>query len=255
MIRNPRHASASPALRSVHVRLLAVVIAVTAALAAAAPAPAGRHLTAADRLAINRTLDVFVNHAVKRSDIGASYGVVTPTLRGGMSRKAWSRGDIPVYPFPAKGTRFHGWTLSYVTRDEVAVDLLLYSRPETNLGGIVFHVYLHPAGRRWLVDSFMPAATFAPLGNKPKVTAITDFMPQAHDGKGAEPGRIDGIYAVIPFAVVALLLLAIAAWGLATVIRHRRLVGAHGGGLPPLPARLARSIPGDGARARPRHYP
>src|SRR5437660_5573887 len=146
---------------------LSVLVACVAALAVAAPATATK-LAPSDRQAINATLDVFGNHAVKRKDVGAAYGVVTQTLRAGMTRKQWSRGDIGVYPYPATGNRFHAWTIEYRTREEIAIQLELMPPRGSTLGPIIFHVYLQPAHHRWLVDEFMPAATLAPIG-KPAV--------------------------------------------------------------------------------------
>ena len=100
---------------------LALPIAAAAALLLAAPAAAAPKLSKADRAAITRSIDVFVNHAVKRADTAAAYGVVAPEMRPGISRKQWSRGDIPVYPFPARGTT-HPWNVLYVTREEVGLD-------------------------------------------------------------------------------------------------------------------------------------
>jgi hypothetical protein len=223
-------------------RLLPALTACLAALVVAAPATAsqGRQLTASDRKAINATLDVFVNHAVKRKDAGAAYGVVTGALRADMTREAWSRGSIPVYPYPARGHRFHEWTVQYVTRDEVAIQLLLMPRPGSKLGPIIFHVYLTPSHGRWLVNSFMPAATLAPLGAKPKVTAITDFMPQAQgEGSSGGPGQLSQVYAIIPFALVGLVLLGLAAWGVAAWVRDRRLTRSAERKLPPLPPHLS----------------
>ena len=62
------------------------------------------HVAPSDREAINETLDVFVNHAVKRRGIAASYDVVTPTMRGGMTRKQWSRGIDSGLPVPGGRT-------------------------------------------------------------------------------------------------------------------------------------------------------
>jgi hypothetical protein len=156
-----------------------VLAAAALALAFAAPAAAAPHLTAADRASINRTLDVFVNHAVKRVDVGASFDSVAPELRPGMSRKAWAKGDIPVYPFPAQGQTFHGWNILYVTRQEVGLELELLPRAHSKVGPIIFHVYLRPVHGRWLVDSFMPVATLAPLGAKhTKVRSVRDYSPR-----------------------------------------------------------------------------
>src|SRR6266496_2339310 len=159
---------------------LAALTACVAALAVTGTATAAKryHLAPSDRKAINATIDTFVNHAVKRQDVGASYDVVTAELRGGMSRKQWSRGSIPVYPYPAAGHEFRGWTIQYRTSEEVAIELLLSPRSNLKgkLGQFMFHVYLHPAHGRWLVVSFMPAATFAPVGKPPVVQAAADFL-------------------------------------------------------------------------------
>jgi hypothetical protein len=42
----------------------------------------------------------FVATAVTRQNLHASYTLVTPKLRQGMSRSAWATGAIPVQPFP-----------------------------------------------------------------------------------------------------------------------------------------------------------
>ena len=206
------------------------------ALALAAPAAASTpHLSAADRAAITRTLDVFVNHGVKRVGTAASYDTVTRELRGGMTRKEWARGDIPIYPFPARG-RTHPWNILYVTRDEVGLELELIPR-DPKLGPIIFHVYLEPVGNRWLVNSFMPVATLAPLGaKKSKVLAVTDFSPGAQgEGRSAAPGQISRVYIIVPFAGIVLLLAGLAGWGLVRTIRHRRALGPRRDALPPLP--------------------
>jgi hypothetical protein len=218
-------------------RGLAILSACLAALALAAPAAAAKpRLSPADRKAINETLDVFVNHAVKRKDVGASYGVVTAALRGGMTRQQWSRGSIPVYPYPASGRTFHGWTVDYVTREEVGIQLLLHPRRGSKLGPFVFKVYLNPVRGEWLVDSFMPAATFAPVDAPAKVLAAADFMPRAQ-GDNALPtgkGRVNQLFALVPFAVLGLLLAAIAGWGLVGKIRYARLTSNAPKSLPPL---------------------
>jgi hypothetical protein len=237
-------------------------------LAVAGPAGAAKPRVApSDRAAINATLDTFVNHAVKRKDIAASYDVVTPALRGGMSLKAWSKGDIPVYPYPADGHEFHHWTIQYRNSEELAIELLLSPNASNRgkLGQFLFHVYLQPAHGRWLVDSFMPGATFAPIGKPAIVQAAADFTATPSGstynrtsalGKTG-PDRISAVYAIVPFSVIGLLLLGLAGWGVAAHIRNRRLRGPKEG-LPPGPARFSGnrstlSIHADGSPLRPRH--
>src|SRR6266542_3684084 len=64
-----------------------------------------------DRREINALLDAFVPAAVERRDPAAAYDLVTRTLRAVAPRAQWRTGDIPVSPFDAGGTEFHGWTV------------------------------------------------------------------------------------------------------------------------------------------------
>jgi hypothetical protein len=217
-----------------------VVLVAAAALMLAAPAAAAPKLSKADRAAITRSIDVFVNHAVKRVNTVAAYDVVAPEMRPGISRKHWARGDIPVYPFPARGVT-HPWNILYVTRQEVGLELQLNPRAGvTKQGPIIFHIYLRPVrGGRWLVDSFMPVATLAPLGaKKSRVLSVRDFSPGAQgDGRSASPGQISRVWLLLPFSAVALVLVVVGGWGIVRGIRNRRLAGPRGGSLPPLPPR------------------
>jgi len=209
------------------------------ALAFAAPAAASPKLSPAERAAITRSIDVFVNHAVKRVDAAAAYDVVAPEMRPGMTRKSWADGaDLPVYPFPARG-KTHPWNILYVTREEVGLELQLQPRDGSKQGPIIFHIYLRPVGKRWLVDSFMPVATLAPLGTgKTKVRSVRDFSPQAAGGValgGGGPHQLSSLWLVVPFALVGAALVGFGCWGLSRLFRQRRLRSPRGGALPPFP--------------------
>ena len=227
---------------------VSLVLATLTACLLAVPARAATKLSARDRQEISRAIDVFVNHAVKRENAGAAYGVVDSQLRGGMSKKEWAGGNIGVYPYPARGLH-HPWTLDYVEGNEVGADLMLQPPlSNTKIGPIIFEIYIDHVGGRWLIDSFMPAATFAPLkANKTKVRALPDFSPQA-GGDSSNPtghGRISSAYLVIPFALLGAFVLGLAAWGVTRVVRNRPRRTT----LPPLSIRV------DDARARPSHRP
>jgi hypothetical protein len=218
--------------------VLGALVSCTAALILAAPASASAPLSAADRAQINTVVDTFVNHAVRRSDVGASYGVVTPSLRGGMTLKEWSRGSLPVYPYPARG-QHHPWTVQYHTGNELGLEVILVPPRKSKLGQLLFTVTMKHIGGKWLVDDFQPAATFAPEGAAPRVTAQQDFMPagQGEDGGATEPKRLSVDYIFIPFVFIGLVLVAAAAWIVTSVVHDRRMASASGGSLPPLPTR------------------
>src|SRR4249919_2788200 len=217
--------------------LLCALIASAAALLLAAPAIAAAPLSATDRQQINAAVDTFVNHAVRRSNVGASYAVVTPNMRGGMTLKQWSRGSLPVYPYPAGG-QHHPWTVQYRSGNELGIELILQPPRKSSLGQLLFELTLKHVGGRWLVDYFQPAATFAPEGSRPKVTAQQDFMPagQSEDSVSTKPHRISVAYVFIPFAPIGLVLLGVAGWIVVSMVRDRRMAaGAQRRSLTPLP--------------------
>jgi hypothetical protein len=212
---------------------LALLALTALALSLAAQAGASsRHLTAADRKAISASINTFVNHAVKRQDVAASYDVVAPELKAGMTRKEWAKGDIPAYPYPARGTS-HGWTILYVTRDEVAVNLILRPKPGVKMRGIIFNVYLRPVHGKWLVDSFMPAATINTelFGGAARVTSVRDFSPGEQSGGPHGKPLISSDVAFIPFAVLAALLLGLVGALAYGALRYRPRAAS----LPPFP--------------------
>ena len=219
-----------------------LVFAALAACLLAAPASAAQRLTARDRAEISKAIDVFVNHAVKRTNVGAAYGVVDGTLRGGMTRRQWSRGDIGVYTYPARGVH-HPWTVDYYEGNEVGAELMLQPpRGNKTLGAIAFKIYIHRVRGRWLVDSLMPSATFAPAGQRPSVTAQADFAPggPSEGSSSAGPQHISPNYAFIPLAALGGAILAVIGWGVVRAVRDRSRHEA----LPPLRMRA------DDARAR-----
>jgi hypothetical protein len=170
-------------------------------------------LTPADRRAIDATLDRFVTAAVLRKNPGSAYDVATPALRGDTSRAEWAKGDLPVFPFPAHGN-FHGITLTWSYPGDVGADLHLISRDQTaEIGAITYSVNLKRMRGRWLVDSFVPSATFtaARPGQQAKVRAQADFGPGAAVPVKAQ-ARLGGEWFLLPGVVLGLLLLLVGAY-------------------------------------------
>ncbi len=134
-------------------------------------------VTPARRAEVNALFDAFVPAAVLRRDPGAAYDLVTPEFRGGASRSAWRRGKLPVYPYSPRGHRFHGWTVDTSYRDTMSVELFMQPlHPED--GPVDYSVDLRRVHGKWLIDSFYPRATYAPVaaGDRSK-----------ENGKGAAP--------------------------------------------------------------------
>jgi hypothetical protein len=209
------------------------------AVLVAAPAQAAYRLKPGDRRAIDATLDRFVPAAVQRRDLAAAYDLVTATMRTGITRRAWAHGTTNVMAYPARGTRFHGWTVDLAQPRYVMLDLLLQPRPRSHKGPMIFTVELRRLHGRWLVASFIPSASFAGAEKTGSMQAFADYGPLA--SKNPKPKHVNRLFLIGP----ALLVLLIVALPVGIVMRgwrrNRRAERAYGKplprSLPPLPPR------------------
>lgn len=164
-------------------------------------------LTPTDRKLVNQTIDILMNDGVKRQNPQAVYDVASPGLRNQATRAEWRTGEIPVYPYPARGEKFHGWSINYSQRNHLNVDLLVMpAKDRATLGPVALTIDLLKQNRRWLVDGLFPVATFAPLppqGNRGPVISTYDLVPAA---AGAAPTghrtRISYAYFFLPGAII-----------------------------------------------------
>jgi hypothetical protein len=140
-------------------------------------------LTPERRRAINAVLDAFVPTVVERRNPLRALSLVTPAFRAGTSREDWVRGKLPVIPYVARGKHFHGWTLDYSLQREVSVDVMLQPAPTEKRGAIAFTAVFKWEHGNWLIDAFIPAASFAPANaERSRILAQPDFRPSAPGG-------------------------------------------------------------------------
>ena len=205
----------------------------------AAPAHAAYRLKPAERKAIDTTLDRFVAAAVQRHDLAAAYDLVTPSMRTGISRRAWAHGTTNVMAYPARGTRFHGWTVDLAQPGYVMLDLLLQPRPHAHKGPMIFTFELRRVHGRWLVASFIPSASFAGAERTGSMQAFADYGPLA--SKNPKPKHVDRLYLIGPALVVLLIVALPVGIVLRSWRRNRRAEREYGKplprSLPPLPPR------------------
>jgi hypothetical protein len=177
------------------------------ALAKVRPAP-----PAADRAAIDRTLDVFVPAAIGRHDSVRAWPLATEKMRLGSDKGEWRNGFLPVTPFPVVGKSFHGWTLDRATANRADIVLLVHLRKGAPLSAVSFDIAMRKLRGRWLVDSAVAAATFASAGSDSKILAQPDFAPSGGPAYSTVPfsrtGRISAKWVlIIPGILVALIVL------------------------------------------------
>jgi hypothetical protein len=104
----------------------------------------------------------FIQTAVARKNLAASYAIVGPGLREGMTRRQWLTGDIPVVPY----------VVTDATSARMAVDqsystsakLEVYIKTPGQRGHIFFLDLLKRNGH-WLVNSWVPRGS-PPIPNK-----------------------------------------------------------------------------------------
>jgi hypothetical protein len=103
----------------------------------------------------------FIQTAVARQNIDASYDIVHPDIRGRLTRKQWDTGNIPVIDYPAANAKTAAFVpvYSYPTQMLLNVDLVAKAgsgvRPE-----LLFFIGLERQGNkpngRWLVNYWQP---------------------------------------------------------------------------------------------------
>ena len=112
----------------------------------------------ATRAEAERTLLAFVRTAVIRRNSGAAWDLATPVMRAGSTCDEWSRGLLPVPPYPADEFRSAGATLHYSYRGILGFDVLVLPKHRSGPQQ-VYACELHELHGRWLVDSCVPRKT------------------------------------------------------------------------------------------------
>jgi hypothetical protein len=121
------------------------------------------HVAAADRRAIDRTLDQFIPAALGASSPQTAWRLAGPELKGGTTLREWRHGTSPIPYYPPRGKTFHNWTI--VDSGPGYVDFNLLIHPQRGHGpkgsSEVFSGQMLKHGGRWLVNGLYTVAVFA----------------------------------------------------------------------------------------------
>ena len=107
---------------------------------------------------VRRVAGLFINTAVARRNLARSWDLVTPELRGGMTKQEWLTGEIPVVPFPEVGQARFKTDLSY---DEYALLEVALLPKANDVNPQLFFIELKKLRGSWLVNSWAPRSTVA----------------------------------------------------------------------------------------------
>ena len=125
-------------------------------------APKTVELTPEARASAKATLGTFVESAVIRRNLEASWPLATPHMKFGTSHTDWLAGNLPVVPYPATAFRTFGLTLKYSYTGILGYDVLVLPK-QTKAGDAagqeIYQCELHDQHGRWLVDFCYPRKT------------------------------------------------------------------------------------------------
>ena len=181
-------------------------------------APLPHRLTKAERASIVAIAQRFLETAVARDHPERAYDIVGPLLRGGLTRKQWATGEIPVVPYPVDGAR---WKVEYANEDAVGLLVLVFPAPGAPERPTVFSMSVVPArsgeGSRWLV------AGWSPKGAGPSTIASSRRTPGEALGELAEQKRVSRQASTLWLLVPVVLLFLVFLVPLGFLVRERRV--------------------------------
>jgi hypothetical protein len=177
--------------------------------------PAAMKLTRADRDALLKLSVTFVQTAVARKQLDYAWKLIGPDMRAGQTRKSWDTGFNNVVPFKSAGIAT--WDVLYTYRDDVAFDLVLLGAKRQPWLSKTFTIelkrYAQPDhSKRWLVASWTPRGVGTE--NALRSSARTPAPP--------EKPPLSKWWLIVPAAIFAGMLSALALWGVLAALRGRR---------------------------------
>ena len=104
----------------------------------------------------------FIQTAVLRTDVAAAWTLVTPKVRGGLTRAQWNTGTIPVVPYPREKFGGAKFKIDRSRQRDILFEVLLSSH-KLGVAPIDDFLELVPRGGRWLVQHFAPRGVNPPV--------------------------------------------------------------------------------------------
>ncbi len=112
----------------------------------------------------------FVQTAVARKHLAEAYDLVGPNLRGDLTRKQWSTGNIPVIPYPIESLRLAPFKIDYAHTTDALLEVALLPKEGSAVKPQIFFLGLKKVGAggkaHWIVDSWVPrGSALVPTGD------------------------------------------------------------------------------------------
>ncbi|HZQ80790.1 MAG TPA: hypothetical protein VFB25_02315 [Gaiellaceae bacterium] len=211
-----------------------------------AGAPAQR-LTAADRRAIDATLDAFIPAGVARKNLAAAWALAGPELRSAQTHAQWLAGTTPIPQYPAAGTTFHDWQTIDSGPRYVIFNILIHPTAGAQVAPYEFSGEMIKRDGKWLVNRLYTIAIFNRVTKTTHEIGPADFAAPPPSSTPHARAVLGGFGLLPIVALLGLVLLVPAGFGAIALVRARRWRrqsrASRGSELPPLPASYLRQHP------------
>ena len=108
--------------------------------------------------AARKTAVTFLQTAVARKNLAKAWTVAGPGIKGGQTYKSWLTGEIAVVPYPGESVDKAPIKVDWSHPDSIGLSVALLPRKGSTEKPQVFNMELKKAGKRWVVDSWVPYA-------------------------------------------------------------------------------------------------
>lgn len=183
-------------------------------------APEPHKLTKAERIALVSVAQRFVESAVARDHPERAFEIVGPALGGGLSKKQWATGEIPVVPYPVDSAR---WKVEYANAEGVGLLVMVFPEKGAQVRPTVFSMNMTPLrfgeDSRWLVNGWVPrGGSPSTIGNTSESPgqALTDAASQQFERVSP---RANVAWLFVPVVLICLVFVVPVAF----LVRERRV--------------------------------
>jgi hypothetical protein len=101
----------------------------------------------------------FILTTVTRKDLARGWEITHPSLREGMTKQEWLKGDIPIVPYPVSTTDTAPMSVEESYKDHAIMRVALSAEKGTNVKPQLFFIGVRKFHGQWRVDYWGPYAT------------------------------------------------------------------------------------------------
>ena len=160
----------------------------------------------------------FLVTAVNRKHVAESWELASPTLRAGYTRATWSKGEIPIIPYPVNTAR---WEVDYTYHDRVGLKVAVFPKKDSDVEPAVFLIDLQEivrgGKRRWVVDGWQPLPERPGGATSPSAAGLPNLSVEVEGER-----QLGAVWIFVPIGVLTLFVLVLAAFGVASWYRGKQ---------------------------------